>query len=40
VYDAGQDIRGDRPGAFAAVVSDFLTRHGRFLARDGAAAAP
>jgi pimeloyl-ACP methyl ester carboxylesterase len=36
VYDAGRDIRGDRPGAFAAVVSDFLTRQGRFLARDGA----
>jgi pimeloyl-ACP methyl ester carboxylesterase len=36
VYDAGHDIRGDRPDAFAAVVSDFLTRQGRFLARDGA----
>jgi pimeloyl-ACP methyl ester carboxylesterase len=40
VYDAGRDIRGDRPDAFAALVSDFLTRHGRFLARDGAAGAP
>jgi pimeloyl-ACP methyl ester carboxylesterase len=40
VYDAGRDIRGDRPGAFAAVVSDFLTRQGRFLARDGAEGAP
>jgi pimeloyl-ACP methyl ester carboxylesterase len=40
VYDAGPDIRGDRPEAFAAVVSDFLTRQGRFLARDGAERAP
>jgi len=40
VYDAGHDIRGDRPDAFAALVSDFLTRQGRFLARDGAAGAP
>ncbi|HEY3978288.1 MAG TPA: hypothetical protein VGM79_13510 [Streptosporangiaceae bacterium] len=40
VYDAGPDIRGDRPGAFAALVSDFLTRQGRFLARDGAGSAP
>ena len=40
VYDAGHDVRGDRPGAFAAVVSDFLTRQGRFLARDGAERAP
>jgi pimeloyl-ACP methyl ester carboxylesterase len=36
VYGAGPDIRGDRPGAFAAVAADFLARHGRFLARDGA----
>lgn len=40
VYDAGPDIRGDRPDAFAAVVSDFLTRQGRFLARDGAGGQP
>jgi pimeloyl-ACP methyl ester carboxylesterase len=40
VYDAGHDIRADRPDAFAALVSDFLTRQGRFLARDGAAGAP
>jgi pimeloyl-ACP methyl ester carboxylesterase len=40
VYDAGRDIRGDRPEAFAALVSDFLTRQGRFLARDGAGGAP
>jgi pimeloyl-ACP methyl ester carboxylesterase len=40
VYDAGHDIRGDRPDAFTALVSDFLARHGRFLARGGAAGAP
>jgi pimeloyl-ACP methyl ester carboxylesterase len=40
LYDAGRDIRGDRPGAFAAVVSDFLTRQGRFLARGGAGGRP
>jgi pimeloyl-ACP methyl ester carboxylesterase len=36
VYDAGRDIRGDRPEAFAGLVADFLTRQGRFLARAGA----
>jgi hypothetical protein len=40
VYDAGREIRGDRPEAFAALVSDFLTRQGRFLAHDGAGGAP
>jgi pimeloyl-ACP methyl ester carboxylesterase len=40
IYAAGRDIRGDRPEAFAALVSDFLTRQGRFLAHDGAGGAP
>jgi pimeloyl-ACP methyl ester carboxylesterase len=37
VYDAGPDPQGDRPEAFAAVVSDFLGRHGAFLVRAGTA---
>jgi pimeloyl-ACP methyl ester carboxylesterase len=35
VFDAAHDIQGDRPEAFAAVVSDFLDRHGEFLVYDG-----
>jgi pimeloyl-ACP methyl ester carboxylesterase len=31
VYDAAHDIQGDRPEAFASLVSDFLTRQGGFL---------
>lgn len=31
VYDAAHDIQGDRPEAFAGVVSDFLTRQAGFL---------
>jgi pimeloyl-ACP methyl ester carboxylesterase len=27
VYDAGHAIDGDRPEAFASIVSDFLERH-------------
>jgi pimeloyl-ACP methyl ester carboxylesterase len=35
VYDAGPDLQGDRPEAFAAVASDFLSRQGAFLVRAG-----
>jgi pimeloyl-ACP methyl ester carboxylesterase len=36
VYGAGPDIARDRPGAFAGLVDDFLTRGGRYLVHDGA----
>jgi pimeloyl-ACP methyl ester carboxylesterase len=35
VYDAAHDVQGDQPETFAAVVSDFLARHGAFLVTDG-----
>jgi pimeloyl-ACP methyl ester carboxylesterase len=33
VYDAAHAIDGDRPEAFAALVSDFLEHHGQFVVR-------
>jgi pimeloyl-ACP methyl ester carboxylesterase len=35
VYGAGHDIQGDRPRAFAGLVTDFLARRGGFLVHDG-----
>jgi pimeloyl-ACP methyl ester carboxylesterase len=37
VYDAAHDIQGDRPEAFAGIVSDFLTRQATFLVREDSA---
>ena len=37
VYDAAHDIQGDRPEAFAGIVSDFLTRQAMFLVREDSA---
>lgn len=33
VYDAAHALDADRPEAFAAIVSDFLERHGQFVVR-------
>ena len=33
VYDAAHALDADRPEAFAALVSDFLEHHGRFVVR-------